>query len=72
MKCRFKDLCRKRFHYEKADECSHEESWECPIAAKIEDLLMDGADADQDREFDDEDEVPFCEPYDGPEEEDDL
>lgn len=38
------------------------------MAAKIEDLLMDAEDAA--REFEDEDEVPFCEPYDGPEEED--
>lgn len=61
-------MCKAHFHYEKADECSHEDSWECPMAAKIEDMLMDAEDAA--REFEDEDEVPFCEPYDGPEEED--
>ena len=57
MKCRFVGLCRDViFHYKNADNCTNEDSWDCPMAAKIEDLLMD---------------VPFCEDYDGPEEEED-
>ena len=53
-KCRFADLCKKHYHNEKADECNHKQSWECPIADKIMDILMD---------------VPFNEDYDGPVEE---
>ena len=63
--CRFVEICRDEFHYDKCDSCTPEHSYECPIAEKIEDLLMDG-----ERECEDEDEVPFNEPYDGPEEED--
>lgn len=53
-KCRFADICKEQYHYEKADKCSHKQSWECPIADKILDILMD---------------VPFNEDYDGPVEE---
>ena len=66
-KCRFLGMCKEYFHYDKSDECSREESLECPMAAKIEDLLMDAEDADRELEFDDEDEIPFNETYDGPE-----
>ena len=64
-KCRFVVICRDEFHHEDCDKCTPEHSYECPIAAKIEDMLMDA-----ERECEDEDEVPFNEPYDGPEEED--
>ena len=66
MQCRFRKLCKNGvFHYSGADKCSHEDSWECPMAAKIEDLLMDVADPDH--QCPDDEEIPFSEPYDGPE-----
>ena len=55
MQCRHREICKKHYHVETADECSHEKSWECPIADKIQDILMDV--------------TPFCEDYDGPVEE---
>ena len=67
MQCVYRKLCKDYFHYQKADECTHEESLECPMAFKIQDMLMDAEDIEN--EYEDEDEVPFCEPYDGPEEE---
>jgi hypothetical protein len=57
MQCRHREICKNSFHVQTADECSHEKSWECPIADKIEDILMD---------------TPFCEPYDGPVEEEEV
>lgn len=57
-RCRFTTYCKK-------PSCSHKDSWECPIADKIMDHLMEAR--DMEREFQDEDEIPFCEDYDGPE-----
>ena len=67
MKCRYRKLCKKEFDYQNADDCSDEESWECPIYAKIDDLMLDAELAM--RELREEEEVPFCEDYDGPVEE---
>ena len=41
MKCRYRKLCKKEFDYPNADECSNEDSWECPIYMKIDDLMID-------------------------------
>ena len=61
--CPYREICKK--HYPR---CTGEEGLshsECPIAWKIEDILMDARDIC--REQGDPDEIPFCEDYDGPE-----
>jgi len=65
MKCRYKDMCRDTFGYKNSDKCSIDDAWECPIANKIEDLLMDAKFVDPETG----EEVPFCDDYDGPVEE---
>ena len=41
MKCRYRKFCKKEFDYQNADDCSNEDSWECPIYMKIDDLMLD-------------------------------
>ena len=57
MECRYKKICEELFNPNGIEKkCTHEESLECPLAFKIEDLAMDKL------PFEDED-------YDGPEDE---
>ena len=65
MECRFKELCKKHYHVTTADDCSHEKSLECPIADKIQDILMDARDIM-------EEQLPFTDDYDGPVEEEEI
>ena len=64
-KCRYVKICRDELHHEKCDECTNDDTFDCPTAWRIEDILMDVADPDW--KCQDEDEIPFSEPYDGPE-----
>ena len=65
MKCRHTKICRETYGIKNNDNCSVEDAWECPIADKIEDILLDMKFIDRDTG----EEVPFCEDYDGPVEE---
>lgn len=55
MKCRYRKICKEEFDYPQADDCSHDDGWECPIYAKIDDIMLET--------------LPFVEDYDGPVEE---
>ena len=52
--CRFKDICVKVMKHPTAEKCSADETWECAMADKIQDLLMDFEKTDDEAEFEEE------------------
>ena len=46
----YRNVCEKHFPVQHPENCTHDQSWECHIAAKIHDLIFN----DQDDQHDDE------------------